>query len=57
MYARRDMVAVYYHNHDNYTLASSGKYTHNAYKPFKSDGKHNESIVAVVTKLFTFSIN
>ena len=30
MYARRGVVAVFYHDHDN-TLAGSGKYTHNAY--------------------------
>ena len=30
MYARRSVVAVFYHNRDN-TLAGSGKYTHNAY--------------------------
>ena len=30
MYARRGVVAAYYHYRDN-TLAGSGKYTHNAY--------------------------
>ena len=30
MYVGRGVVAVYYHDRDN-TLASSGKYTHNAY--------------------------
>ena len=30
MYARRGVVAVLYHDHDN-TLAGSGKYTHNVY--------------------------
>ena len=32
MYARRDMVAVYYHDCDN-TLAGNNKYAQNAYSP------------------------
>ena len=49
------MVAVFYHDCDN-TLAGSGKYTYNAYNHSKGD-THNESIVATVTKLYTFTIN